>query len=300
MTIQNTSAKPDTHSATPFVSPHMKGPLILVLAAICIGSAPLGLRFSSMEPSATAFWRFTFALPILFIAARIFKQHIGRPNIAVLLAGACLSLDICIWHLALVRTSVANATFIVNLGAIAVGLLAWLFLKQRPSLLWPIAAILALSGAMIMAFAAPEAQSGKLQGDALAFIAAFCLSGYLLFASIGRRTKTGFQTVFWMTTSGIIVALIFTLFMGEEIIPQHYTQFGGALLLALFSQSLGQGLLVYGMGLTKPAIAGVILLIQPVVAGLMAWPLFGEALALTQMAGAALILVGVWLAGKSK
>ncbi len=272
----------------------------MVLAAICIGLAPIGLRFSSMEPSATAFWRFTFALPLLFLAARIFKQHIGRPNLAVLLAGACLSLDICIWHLALVKTSVANATFIVNLGAIAVGLWAWLFFKQRPSLMWPLAALLAVTGAAVMAYSAPNARAGNLEGDSLALLASLSLSGYLLFASIGRRTKTGFQTVFWMTASGIVVALVFTIIMGEPIVPPHIREFGGAIFLAIFAQSLGQGLIVYGMGLTKPAIAGVILLIQPVVAGLLAWPLFNEALALTQIGGAALILVGVWLAGKSK
>jgi len=282
------------------VPANLKGPLILVLAAVCIGLAPIGLRFSTMEPTITAVWRFVFAVPVLVVTALIFKQPIGRPNKALIAAGVFFSLDMCFWHLALVRTSVANATFFVNLGSVAVGLAAWLVLKQRPSISWPVAALFATAGAAAMAFGASEDSASDLTGDSLALIAAACITGYLLFATIARSSVSGFQAIFWITISAIPVGLIFALILGEEIFPHHYSDFAAPLFLAFFAQALGQGLLVYGVGLTTPSIGGVILLIQPVIAGLIAWPLFGEELALIQMAGAALILFGVWLAGRGK
>ena len=277
---------------------HMKGPLILVLAAICIGLAPIGLRFSTMEPTITAVWRFTFAIPILFTAAFLFKLPIGRPNKALIAAGVFFSLDMCFWHLALVRTSVANATFFVNLGSVAVGLAAWLVLRQRPSVFWPVAALMSVSGAAAMAFGGHQNSASNLSGDSLALIAAACITGYLLCTTIARSKVSGFQAIFWITASAIPVGLLFASIMGEEIFPNQLTDFAAPLFLAFFAQALGQGLLVYGMGLTAPSIGGVILLIQPVIAGLIAWPLFGEDLALLQIAGAALILLGVWLAGR--
>ncbi len=54
-----------------------------------------------------------------------------------------------------------------------------------------------------------------------------------------------------------------------------------------------------GVGRTPAAAAGILLLLQPVAGASVAWPLFGEALTAVQLGGAALILAGVWLAGRS-
>ena len=61
---------------------------------------------------------------------------------------------------------------------------------------------------------------------------------------------------------------------------------------------IGQGLIVAGVGATPAALAGLLLLIQPVTGAMIAWPLFGEALTEIQLAGCALVLIGVWLAGR--
>jgi len=59
----------------------------------------------------------------------------------------------------------------------------------------------------------------------------------------------------------------------------------------------GQGLIVAGVGATPAALAGLLLLIQPVTGAMIAWPLFGEALTgIPLLAGCALVLIGVWLA----
>lgn len=300
MTTQDTQAEKSPNTRPSRIASEFKGPIILVLAAICIGLAPIGLRYSQMEPTVTGVWRFTLALPILLAAAFIFRQKIGRPSLAILASGAFFGLDICLWHMALLKTSVANATFFVNLGAVGVGFLAWIFLKQRPSKIWPLAAALAVSGAAAMAFGAKGGGQAGLAGDALALTASLCIAGYLLCATIARNKATGFQSVFWLTASAVPVTIVFSLAIGATIIPTELSQLGAPLFLAIMAQCVGQGLLIYGVGLTKPAISGVILLIQPAVAGLLAWPLFGEILTPIQIAGAVVILSGVWLAGKSR
>jgi drug/metabolite transporter (DMT)-like permease len=68
------------------------------------------------------------------------------------------------------------------------------------------------------------------------------------------------------------------------------------LLLALIVHAIGQSLIVAGAGRTPASVAGLLLLLQPIASGLIAWPLFHEALTPVQLTGAALILVGVWLA----
>jgi drug/metabolite transporter (DMT)-like permease len=84
----------------------------------------------------------------------------------------------------------------------------------------------------------------------------------------------------------------------ERLDPPDWTWLITPFFLALIAHLLGQGLIVAGVGRTPAALAGLLLLVQPVASGLAAWPLFGEALSPVQVVGATLILAGVWLAGR--
>jgi drug/metabolite transporter (DMT)-like permease len=266
--------------------------------AVAIGYAPIGLRLSEFGPQATAFWRFAFALPV--IAALIYAQghRIERPSILSLIAGIFFGLDIAFWHASLIQTSVANATFIVNLGNAAVGLVAWIVLKERPSKTWPFAIVIALAGALLLSRGAHNETPSVIQGDALALVAAVMVGLYLFLAKLARRTASAMNVLFWSTATTLVVSLIVAQLRGESIIPPDPRWLIIPLTLAVFAHVLGQGLIVAGVGRTPAALAGILLLIQPVAAGLIAWPLFGEALSPMQLVGAALILTGVWLAGR--
>ena len=123
---------------------------------------------------------------------------------------------------------------------------------------------------------------------------------YLFFAKLARRTETAMGVLFWSTASTLAVLALSTGVQREALVPPNLSWFIAPLLLAVIAHVLGQGLIVAGVGRTPAAIAGVLLLVQPVASGLAAWPLFGETLTLVQLGGAALILVGVWLAGRQR
>jgi drug/metabolite transporter (DMT)-like permease len=263
--------------------------------ALAIGFAPIGMRLSEFGPQATAFWRFTLALPILAALIHTLGGRIGRPSPMGLIAGVFFGLDIAFWHAGLERTSVANATFLVNLGNVSVGLLALLLLGERPSRLWPIAAAIALAGALMLSIG-DGIEPGSLQGDALALVAAVMVSFYLFFAKLARRRETGLNVLFWATCAEIAVAAIATIGSGEPVLPEQPAWLLAPLALAVIAQSIGQTLIVTGVGRTPAALAGVLMLLQPVAGSLLAWPLFGETLSYLQIAGAGLILVGLWMA----
>lgn len=271
---------------------------MMLAGAVAIGFAPIGLRLSEFGPQATAFWRFLFALPL--IAALIYAQggRIGRPSVLALVGGTFFGLDIAFWHASLVMTSVANATFIVNLGNAAVGLVAWIVLKERPARIWPIALAIALFGALLLSRGAAGEDQAALTGDLLALIAAVMVGLYLFFAKLARRTEGAMQVLFWSTAATLAVCFLSSLVQRETLVPPDPSWFLAPLFLAVIAHVLGQGLIVAGVGRTPAAIAGVLLLIQPVAGALLAWPLFGETLTLVQLTGAALVLAGVWLAGR--
>lgn len=275
------------------------GPVLVLLGGICIGFAPIGLRYGleTMGPQAIAFWRYTFAVPLVFATALFAQKRLpARPNRFVILAGICFALDIGFWHAALALTTVANATFIVNLGNIGVGLLAWIFLRERPGAIWSIAVIVALCGAGLLTFGGGVESGGNLRGDGLALIAAILVSGYMLCAKIARRNLSGLDVLFWVTVTEMVVAAFLTLLSGENFIPATLSGFVMPFFLAVVVQLAGQGLIIAGLGKTPASIAGVLILIQPVIAAGISWQLFDEMLVALQFLGGGLLLAGVFLA----
>ncbi len=275
------------------------GPMLVLCGGICLGFAPIGLRLglSELGPQAIAFWRYIFALPLLLaLLVLIEKRAPARPVWPVVIAGACFALDIGLWHWSLERTTVANATFIVNLGNAGVGLLAWLFLKERPSLIWILAGSIALAGAALLSMGGPAGGKSDLSGDLLALLAAFLVAFYMLFSKVARRGLGAMDVIFWLTATEACVAFCLVLISGESLLPARAQGFVAPLFLALIVQIGGQGLIIAGLGRTPAAIAGVLILVQPVTAAAIAWRWFEEPLSGLQSVGGLLILVGVFLA----
>ncbi len=276
------------------------GVLILALGGFLIGLAPIGLRYAvndGLGPQTTAFWRYALAVPLFMLFFAVRGRKPARPNLAVIAAGTFFALDIGLWHLALTMTSVANATFIVNLGNIGTGFLVWLVLKDRPSIFWGIAVAMAVFGAWLLSSggAAAGGETG-LRGDMIAVVAAVFVSFYMLFAAIARRTIDALSVIFWATVTEAIVALGMAFTFGENPIPPNLSSLGPPLFLSVFAQIGGQSCIIYGIGKAPPSIAGVMVLVQPVTAAIISWPLFGEEMALIQLFGASIILTALLVA----
>ncbi|MEO1643227.1 MAG: DMT family transporter [Pseudomonadota bacterium] len=288
----------DVATQTPKTMPVWFGPLMVFAGGISIGFAPIGLRLGldDLGPQAIAFWRYALALPFLFLLAVAVNRRLpAKPNPYVVVAGICFALDIGLWHWALTFTTVANATFIVGLGNVCVGLTAWVFLRERPTMIWAVAVLIAIAGAAALSLGGEPGGKSDIRGDLLALAAALLVSCYMVAAKVARRTLGGLDTIFWLTAVEIVVAALMVLAFREKFLPAELSGFLAPLFLAIFVQIGGQALIITGLGHTPAAIAGVLVLIQPVVAAAISWQLFEEPLTAIQGAGAALILFGIYL-----
>tara|TARA_R110000787_G_scaffold44093_22_gene108145 strand:- start:6231 stop:7133 length:903 start_codon:yes stop_codon:yes gene_type:complete len=287
----------------PLITRHWIGPLMVLTGGICIGFAPIGLRLGLGElgPQGIAFWRYVFAAPLLLGLVFLIERRAPRPpNRFVLLAGTFFTLDIALWHWGLTLTTVSNATFIVNLGNVSVGFVAWLFLKERPTNIWFLAILLAVAGAAALSLGGEVGGKGDIRGDLLALCAALLVSGYMLCSKLARRRLGGIETIFWLTIVEVCVGGLILLASGEPRLPATLNGFGVPLFLAIVVQVMGQGLIIAGLGRTPAAIAGVMVVVQPVVAASISWVLFDEPLTALQAGGAVAILVAVWLSQRGK
>lgn len=276
---------------------------MVFLGGVCIGLAPIGLRLGldDLGPQAIAFWRYVFALPILFLMVLLIDRRLpAKPNMFLVIAGTCFAIDIGLWHWSLTFTTVANATFLVNLGNVCVGFTAWIFLRERLNWMWLIAVLIALVGAAALSLGGGADGKTDLRGDLLAVGAAIMVTGYLVASKVARRSLGGLQVIFWLTAVEIVVAGIMVMLFREDFFPADLSGFMVPLFLAIAVHIGGQGLIITGLGHTPTAIAGVLVLVQPVVAAAISWKLFDEPLAPLQAGGGFLILIAILVAQRGK
>jgi drug/metabolite transporter (DMT)-like permease len=89
------------------------------------------------------------------------------------------------------------------------------------------------------------------------------------------------------------VLLAAALLAGEPVWPHNW---GPVVGLALSSQLIGQGLLVFSLRHFPPLAIGLALLTQPAIAALAGWLAFGETLGLIDLLGMALLAAALVVA----
>ena len=283
------------------MSPRALALFVLVLAACVLGLAPILVRLTETGPAAAGFWRFALALPLLFVlTARPGADGLGRPSKWMLLAGLFFALDLSFWHYGIVMTSVANATVLCNLTPVVVTLFAWMVLKQRPGGLFLVALALALLGAFAMAAGASGQQgSNPLLGDLFSLSVAVWYSGYFLAVQRARTTAGAMRVTFWATLVGVPLMGGVALLLGEDMMPATAAGWAACVGLGVM-HVFGQGGVAWALGRLPASITAVTILVQPIVAALLGWWIFGETLTPIQAAGGALVLAAIVLAQRSR
>lgn len=301
----------------------------LLAGAAGIGFAPIFVRLSEVGPIATAFYRLLLALPILWIWMRIDTgKHrgndrnergtndagsgaavrnpgggagIGRTrSVLFLCAGFFFAGDLAFWHWSIQLTTVANSTLLINFAPFFVMIGARvLFAEQITGALLAGMCVAFAGGAMLVG-ASIRIDMQNVSGDVLALVTAFFYAGYLLMI---KRLRRDLSTACLMVGSGIASCLFLGLaawLAGESFVVA--TGRGWMVLsgLALVSHVGGQSFIAYSLAHLPASFSSVSLMLQSVVAALLAWALLSEALGTLQVAGGVVILIGIALASRGR
>lgn len=278
------------------------GPLVALLCgAVGIGFAPILVRLSEVGPSATACYRLLLALPFLWVWMQTEpSETVTRPKgWALLVSGMFFAADLAVWHWSIQLTSVANATLLANFAPVFVVLGSWLLWGQRCSRSFFGAVVLVLVGACLLVSASLEIDAQHIWGDALGVLTAVFYAGYMMSVA---RLRLQFSTVvvsLWTSLVGGGLLLLVAIVSGEQLFPTTLQGYLVLLALALISQVLGQSLIIYALAHLPTAFSSLSLLLQPLVAALLAWGFFKEALGLWQGVGGMIVLLGIVLARRT-
>lgn len=298
----------------------------LLLGATGIGFAPILVRLSEVGPSATAFYRLFLSLPVLWVWMRLeSRDPVTNPAAASLesaanppgkrtranqaaqlrshagtlaLAGFFFAADLAFWHWSIRWTTVANSTLITNFAPILVTLGARFIFLERITVALLVGLALAILGGILLVGASLQITRDYVVGDFLALVTAFFYAAYLLTVKYLRRR---FSTPTILLFSGLVSS---PLLLGAAMLSREPLLAGTVrgwfvlLMLAWVSQVGGQGLITYGMAHLTASFTAVSLLLQPVVAAVLAWLILDEQLTWLHAMGGAVILTGIAVASR--
>ena len=268
----------------------------VVIGSCALAFGPWLVRLSGVGPVAAGFWRLALGLPFLFLVAAVTRQPVhwpGRKLGALVAIGALFfAADLAAWHVGIHMTKLGNATLFGNVSSF--GFAAWgLWLSRRwPSPVQGAAVALAAIGAALLMGSSFELSPRNFLGDLLCLAAGLLYVGYLIAVQQGRGSLKPMPLLFLSSAIGAVMILPVSLALGEQLIPHDWTY---VLLLAIGSQVIGQGLLVYGIGHVPPLVVGLALLTQPAISGFVGWVIYDEKLRPVDWLGAAAIATALVL-----
>lgn len=264
--------------------------LALLLANLALALGPWFVRLADTGPVAAGFWRLTIALPVILalsLREPAARRRVSGATLAIVAgAGVFFALDLASWHVGIAATKLGNASLFGNAGSVI--LMAWgLIAARRAPRVLELAAILAaLAGAALLMGGSLEISHASFVGDLFCLLAGLFYAVYILLLRPARARLGQFSLLFWSTLTGLPILLAVAALLGERIVPHDWTPL---LILAMSSQVIGQGLLIYSLKNFTPLVIGLALLTQPAVSALTGWLAFGETLGAGDVLGMVLL-----------
>jgi len=254
---------------------------ILILGGITFGTAAIFIRFSSLSPSFIAFSRFFVAGLILSRGRLSLKEIAGKWRPGLLLAAHMI-----LFILSVYRTTIIDSTVLVSTSPLFSLALAH-FVGIRTTKKELIAGLLAFLGIVIMNY---PLQAGLLLGNFLAIISALTIALYTIILAKGSTEDPMILTSQIYLASSIFS---FPLVLLQGIGNVNMTSLLSLLGLIALPTLIGHTSVIYSSGHVKPQHIEIIGLLEPVVASVLAVPLFGQIPTSTEVLGSAMVIVSI-------
>lgn len=271
----------------------------LVMGAVAMGASPLFVRMADVGPFASAFWRTALALPFLALWALAERGTVGKGalrNRSVWLSGLLFAGDLFFWHLSILATTVANATFLATTAPLFVVAGAWFLLGERIQRRGIAGlALCLLGGAALIGHSygfAPE----RLTGDLYGLVTALFFAGYMLALRAARRDVPAGTLAFLSAAITTLILFVIASALEPRLLPDSLRGWAVLVALALISQVAGQGLLAFALGTLPAPFSSLVIFLEAIAAAVFAWIVLHEALEPIQWLGGVMILAGIWFA----
>jgi len=286
----------------------------LAAGAVGIAFAPifavLSAKIGGVGMLDVAFWRLFFGAVaiggVLLAGGRISPEPSeSRFGAWLWFPGLFFAGDFAVWHWSFEHTSVANSTLLANVAIVFISIFSWLVWKERISRGFLVGTSVAGVGVvMLVASSAiretPPVDGNPVFGDFLALATACFYAGYLLSIKYYRRRHSAPRLLFWASVIASLFLLPMAWWHSDPFFPDKLAGWWPLIALGFVSHAGGQGLIAYGLKGVPASLGAVTLLVQPVCTAGLGALILGQSLIPMQVAGGAVVLLGLGMAIRSK
>lgn len=276
--------------------------LMLIIGIFCIAWSAIFVKLAGVSGLNSAFYRMLIGsvgvLPIWFIKRKTFSDK--KSVWIAILCGVFFACDIAMWNTAIILSKASIATILGNLAPVWVGLGALFLLKEKPKLIFWTGTGIALFGTAMIIGLSNVSEINFTKGQFLAIFASMFYGAYLLTV---RKGRSGLDTISFTAISmwtSTVVLLIICMIKGTDLRVVQAHSWLALAGLGLISQLGGWLTINYSLAYIKPTVASVTLLSQSVFTALFSIPVLGEYMTGAEMAGGAVVLLGIYLVNRKK
>lgn len=288
--------------------------LHLILGAFIISFSPVFVKLAApygVGGDAAAFHRVLIGGAGLYLATLMSREPRSKVSAMPragwwwsLACAAFFAADLVCWHLSILYIGPGLATLFGNFQVFLLAAWGIVFLKEKPGLRFFAGLALAMGGlfaivAPAWASAGQDYQLGVVFGLLTGlFYAGFILALGRSMLVCGEGSQLAVMTVNSLMTAALLLPVL--LVRGES----PALGLGMPLLLmagyGLTSQLMGWALISRGLRETRMSLAGLILLLQPVLAYVWDLTIFARPASAAELAGVAATLVGIGLGARKR
>jgi drug/metabolite transporter (DMT)-like permease len=278
-----------------------------LLGAASIAPMPVLVVLANVGPVPTAVYRCAIALPVLGALAFAESRRRGRRPVSnrvrAFVAGLFLAVDMVLFNHTITDAGAGVSTVIGSLYVPIVAILGWTLLRERPSRRYLATLPVVIAGIVLASGVIGGSGTGLHPGAGIAYGAAANLA-YAAYLLILRNAVSDTSHVagllFDATVGATAGALLCGVILGglRLAVPGH--ALGWLVVLALVVQVAGWLLITASLPHQPAALSSLLLLLQPVIALVLAGVVLGRWPNAVQSVGAAIACVGVLLAARSK
>jgi len=283
-------------------SPLLLNSALLIVALLWgFGFIPQKLGLETLEPMAFNAWRFCFGaltlLPILFFLRHKIDEVVNVNVVLVgLLLGSMLTAAAGFQQISLGMTKVANVAFITGFYVIFVPLFGLFFNHRYTMLTWG-GGVLALIGlGLLSGFQLDSFLDGsitqELEGDGYALVGAFFWALHLLAINYFVDRYNQYALAFFQFLFCALLSLIANLMYEPSLLATDSSGYVWALINGVIVVGIAYTLQVLALKHADPFVASVIFSLESVFGAIAGYWFFQEALGVSGLIGAGLMLVG--------
>ena len=279
---------------------HMKANFLMLIASFIWGTAFVSQTtgMGSIGPFTFSFVRFLLAMFTVLPLALLFEKNnlplfFKNKNYIylTLFAGLALFGGMGLQQYALLKSQIANTSFLSTLYVPFVSLISRFIFRSRLHWIIWIAVLLCVYGSYLLT----SNQTIEIQkSDSLLFIAAVCFAIHIILIDVFmKQFYSPFTFGFIQYTIVFLCSLIFALSLENPTIANIKIEWFELVYTGVFSAGIGYTLQIIAQSKASPAPAAIILSMESVFGTLAGWILLNQILDVNKILGCLAIFVGV-------